>query len=79
MVKAIVSYALLSMSLGYDALFQSQEGIQLPREIKADQYGVRFPVVVDDTVIKFEIIAEARIDLDAPIYFDLGVVAPTCR
>lgn len=58
------------MSLGYDALFQSQEGIQLPREIKADQYGVRFPVVVDDTVIKFEIIAEARIDLDAPIYFE---------
>lgn len=58
------------MSLGYDALFQSQEGIQLPREIKADQYGVRFPVVVQGTVIKFEIIAEARIELDAPTYLE---------
>lgn len=58
------------MTLGYDAIFESKEGIQLPREIKADQYGVRFPVLIDGTVIKFEIIAEARINLDAPAYFE---------
>lgn len=58
------------MDEGYDALFQSQHGIELPREIKADQYGIRFAVVIDGTVIKFEIVAEARIQLEAPEFLD---------
>ncbi|WGZ95224.1 MAG: nucleotidyl transferase AbiEii/AbiGii toxin family protein [Candidatus Thiothrix putei] len=53
---------------GYAALFKDQSGIGLPREFKADQYGVRFAVVVGDTLIKFEMVAEARIALDAPVY-----------
>ena len=53
---------------GYAALFKDQSGIGLPREFKADQYGVRFAVVVDDTLIKFEMVAEGRIALDAPVY-----------
>lgn len=58
------------MDAGYDAIFQSQQGIELPRAIKADQYGIRFAVVIDGTVIKFEIVAEARIQLEAPEFLD---------
>lgn len=58
------------MEEGYQAIFQSVQGIQLPREIKADQYGIRFPVVIDNTLIKFEIIAEARIHLESPVYLN---------
>lgn len=45
----------------YNAIFKDFTKITLPREIKADQYGIRFAVKVADTPIKFEIIAEARI------------------
>lgn len=39
---------------GYDALFKDTSSINLPREFKADQYGVRFAVQVEATLIKFE-------------------------
>lgn len=52
---------------GYDALFTTSNGLKLPRPIQANQYGIRFPVEVDDTLIKFEIFNEARIQLEAPI------------
>jgi hypothetical protein len=55
---------------GYDAIFTNQDNIQLPREIQANQYGVRFPVVVEGVSIKFEIVMEGRITLDAPEEFD---------
>jgi hypothetical protein len=51
-------------------LFNTTGQLRLPRDISADQYGVRFPVIVDDVPIKFEIIAEARIALNAAEYFD---------
>jgi hypothetical protein len=51
---------------GYGAIFREISGITLPREIMADQYGVRFPVGVADIQIKFEIIVEARIKPGAP-------------
>lgn len=35
-------------------------------EIRADQYGIRTRVMVGETPIKFEIVREARIALDAP-------------
>ncbi len=50
----------------YQAVFKDFSGISLPREIKADQYGVRFPVMVENILIKFEIVAEARISLEPP-------------
>lgn len=36
------------------------------RAIRADQYGIRMQVTVADVPIKFEIVREARITLDAP-------------
>ncbi|MEE9353951.1 MAG: nucleotidyl transferase AbiEii/AbiGii toxin family protein [Methylococcaceae bacterium] len=55
---------------GYDALFKNRSSINLPREFKADQYGIRFAVVLDQMLIKFEIIAEGRISLDKPSLYD---------
>ncbi|OUL21559.1 hypothetical protein BV378_26375 [Nostoc sp. RF31YmG] len=52
----------------YDAIFNTQNNFKLPREIKADQYGVRFAIVVAEIPIKFEIIMEGRIELGKPDY-----------
>ena len=65
---------------GYRALRQMLSGRQdiaalqrpgatplaLAREIRADQYGIRTAVLVEGVGIKFEIVREARIALDAP-------------
>jgi hypothetical protein len=53
---------------GYEAIFRADRdaGIQFPREIRTDRYGIRFPVQIDDTLIKFEIVAEGRIGLNPP-------------
>jgi hypothetical protein len=52
----------------YNALFDTQNNLDLPGKIKADQYGVRFAIRVDETLIKFEIIMERRIELGEPDY-----------
>jgi Nucleotidyl transferase AbiEii toxin, Type IV TA system len=54
---------------GYDALFihHRDSGISFPREIRADRDGIRFPVQIDDLLIKFEIVAEGRIQFNPPI------------
>lgn len=36
------------------------------REVRADQYGIRTQVQMDGQAIKFEIVREARIELEAP-------------
>ncbi|HQV23496.1 MAG TPA: nucleotidyl transferase AbiEii/AbiGii toxin family protein [Agitococcus sp.] len=72
--KGYKALRLAVMDKGYEAIFKSRQGIELPREIKADQYGIRFAVVVDETVIKFEIVAEARIQLDAPIFLSWSLI-----
>ena len=41
------------------------------REVRADQYGIRTMLRVADVEIKFEIVLEARITLDAPGAGDL--------
>jgi hypothetical protein len=65
---------------GYRALRQSMSGgagigaicrpgaevIEQAREVRADQYGVRTMLRVDGAEIKFEIVLEGRITLDAP-------------
>ena len=50
---------------GYDALFPAAgtEGLRFPREIRSDQYGLRFPVLVEGTSIRVELIREGRIEL----------------
>ncbi len=54
----------------YAALFESSQGIHFPREIQANQYGVRFPISIDDATIRFEIVSEGRIDLGEADRFD---------
>jgi hypothetical protein len=40
--------------------------LQLARDVRADQYGIRTQVLMDGHAIKFEIVREARIELQAP-------------
>ena len=47
--------------------------IKLAREVRADQYGIRTVFRVDDELIKFEIINEARIDLSGEVIESLHV------
>ena len=54
----------------YKAIFKNFSDISLPREIKADQYGIRFVVKVEDIPIKFEIVAEARISFQKAEYHE---------
>lgn len=51
-------------------LFAEPCSLTFPRDLVADQYGIRFLIKVDETPIKFEIIAEARIELGAPNELD---------
>lgn len=50
----------------YPALFRREAlgGIELPREMRIDQYGIRFPAVLEGVTLKVELIREARIALD---------------
>lgn len=53
---------------GYDALFLPtwEEHLQFSGDIKTDRDGIRFAIGVEMTLLKFEIVAEGRISLDAP-------------
>jgi hypothetical protein len=53
---------------GYEAIFRADRdgAIQFPREIRTDRDAIRFPVQIDDVLIKFEIVAEGRIGLNPP-------------
>ncbi len=51
---------------GFHALFSNAEGLAFPRDLKADQYGVRFGVKLQNIVVKVEVVAEARITLGPP-------------
>src|SRR5436305_7018302 len=52
---------------GYPSLFRPNSGVDLefPREMRTDQYGIRFPVVIGGDSIRVELIREARIELGA--------------
>lgn len=47
----------------------------MPREIQANQYGIRFPVIVDESQIKFEIVVEGYIQFTDPDYPSWSPVA----
>ena len=58
---------LLTGPAGIMAIFNPGAAAVNPtREVRADQYGIRTAVQVDGQPIKFEIILEGRIKLDAP-------------
>ena len=58
---------LLTSPLGLDALLRDgAPRLQLAREMRADQYGLRTSVLMDGQAIKFEIVREARIQLQIP-------------
>ncbi|MGI2909544.1 nucleotidyl transferase AbiEii/AbiGii toxin family protein [Tolypothrix sp. VBCCA 56010] len=52
---------------GHEALFSDLSRIQIGRST-TDQYGIRMIVCVNDELIKTEIIAEIRFELDPPRY-----------
>jgi hypothetical protein len=45
------------------------------RDMRADQYGIRAALRLDEQIIKFEIVREARIDLAGGLDADLGIPA----
>lgn len=49
---------------GYKGLFQNPAELDFPREMRIDQYGIRFPVRMGEASLKVELIREARIALD---------------
>ncbi|MEZ4224638.1 MAG: nucleotidyl transferase AbiEii/AbiGii toxin family protein [Polyangiaceae bacterium] len=57
---------LLVRERGYDAIFARKGALELPREIRADQYGVRFPAMVRGVSLRVEIVREARFSFHAP-------------
>lgn len=61
---------------GCKAFFKDTSNIGLASEIRADQYGVRLSLEVEDIRIKFEIIAEARITLEPPVYYEWAAAVP---
>ncbi|WP_019605617.1 nucleotidyl transferase AbiEii/AbiGii toxin family protein [Teredinibacter turnerae] len=54
--------------------FSNTHHLEFPRDLKADQYGIRFLIIADGTPIKFEIVAEARIILNPPEYLSWSSV-----
>jgi hypothetical protein len=60
---------------GAQALVLPAAGLGFPREPRIDQYGVRFPVVVDGVSIRFEIVSEGRIAL-GPFERPAGLPVP---
>jgi hypothetical protein len=52
---------------GVARLFSKNANVALPREPRIDQYGIRFPAIVDGSQIKVEFVAEGRIGLSAGV------------
>jgi hypothetical protein len=69
----------LSGSTGIQAIVKSGATLLQSREVRADQYDLRTMLRVDGVGIKFEIVLEARIQLEAPTLADrvCGVAALT--
>lgn len=55
---------------GHEGIFKDTSQITFPRELVANQNGVRQGIIVDDTLIKFEIVTEPRIQLGEPATYD---------
>lgn len=60
---------------GYGAIFTEVTAFALVQEPRTDQYGVRFPILINGQTIKFEIISEGRISFDSPSFPEWSPVA----
>lgn len=72
---------LLTGAAGINALVRpGAQPLLMLREVRADQYGLRTVVQMDGQGIKFEIVREARIDLETPTKADdicgIGTLTP---
>ena len=68
----------LAGAANIDALLRAgAPPVELARDIRADQYGIRTALLVDGVRIKFEIVREARIELEGPARNDVvcGIAA----
>ena len=70
LVSNLESYRLLRQRLTGDEgfaglLHPDGKRFRLAREIRADQYGIRTALLLDESLIKFEIVLEARIQIEA--------------
>lgn len=64
---------------GIQAIARAGASLEAVREVRADQYGLRTLLKVDGVEVKFEIVLEARVELEPPGPDDLvcGVAALT--
>lgn len=63
---------LLTGPVGLNALVrQGAQPLEMLRDVRADQYGLRTAVRMDGQAIKFEIVREARMELEAPANDDV--------
>lgn len=63
---------LLTGPVGLNALVRpGAQPLEMLREVRADQYGLRTAVRMDGQAIKFEIVREARMELEAPARDDV--------
>ena len=72
---------LLTGAHGLNAMVRSgAQPLEMLREVRADQYGLRTVVRMDGQAIKFEIVREARIALEAPgkddVVCGIGTLTP---
>jgi hypothetical protein len=67
----------LSGAQGLAALLRPGMRVELAREVRADQYGIRTQVRSGSALVKFEIVLEARIELAAPGPHDQVCGVPT--
>ena len=70
LVSNLESYRLLRQRLTGDEgfaglLHPDGKRFRLAREIRADQHGIRTALLLDESLIKFEIVLEARIQIEA--------------
>lgn len=69
---------LLTGEAGFNGMLRPDgERFLVAREIRADQYGIRTALLVDEQPIKFEIVLEARIQLEAAALADQVCGVPT--
>jgi hypothetical protein len=70
LVSSVDGYRQLRQRLtgpdGVGAIVKPGQVLHAVRELRADQYGLRTMLRVDEVNIKFEIVLEGRIDLQAP-------------
>ena len=62
---------LLGSAAGIGAITRPGQALTQARDMRIDQYGIRTLVLVDAVAIKFEIVLEARIEIEPPGAADL--------